>query len=206
MPASMILDQPATARAEATRAAIVETAERLFRGMGYRKTAVADIARELSMSPANVYRFFPSKAAINEAITARLLGGLDREAWAVATGPDPAADRIVALFRLLAERTRALCFDAQRMHDMIEAAMNEHWSVIDPHLAQIDAALAHIVTDGQRAGTFTADLDPAQTGCLLHQAITCFCHPTLVEQKARSGHAAGLPDAMAAFCLRALRA
>ena len=54
-------------RAEATRARIEETAERLFRTMGYQKTAVADIARELGMSPANVYRFFPSKSAINEA-------------------------------------------------------------------------------------------------------------------------------------------
>jgi AcrR family transcriptional regulator len=39
--------------------------------MGYQKTAVADIARELGMSPANVYRFFPSKSAINEATRTR---------------------------------------------------------------------------------------------------------------------------------------
>ena len=43
------------------RSRIEETAERLFRNMGYQKTAVADIARELGMSPANVYRFYPSK-------------------------------------------------------------------------------------------------------------------------------------------------
>ena len=60
-------------RAETTRAEIVTTAERLFRSLGYQKTAVADIARELGMSPANIYRFFPSKAAINEAICARTL-------------------------------------------------------------------------------------------------------------------------------------
>ena len=59
---------PRGARADATRAAIVEAAERLFRTLGYQKTTVADIARALRMSPANVYRFFPSKAAINEAI------------------------------------------------------------------------------------------------------------------------------------------
>jgi AcrR family transcriptional regulator len=51
-----------------TRARIMETAEALFRRLGFAKTAVADIAAELKMSPANVYRFFASKNAIVEAI------------------------------------------------------------------------------------------------------------------------------------------
>ena len=46
------------------RARILTTAERLFREIGYQKTTVADIARELRMSPANVYRFFDSKKSI----------------------------------------------------------------------------------------------------------------------------------------------
>ncbi|HET7714600.1 MAG TPA: TetR family transcriptional regulator, partial [Bauldia sp.] len=41
---------------EETRARIVETAEGLFRRLGFAKTTVADIAAELGMSPANVYR------------------------------------------------------------------------------------------------------------------------------------------------------
>jgi len=48
-----------------TRKQIIETAERLYRQYGYRKTTVADIAAELGMSPANVYRFFASKDAIS---------------------------------------------------------------------------------------------------------------------------------------------
>ena len=47
------------------RQQIVETAERLFREIGFQKTTVADIARELHMSPANVYRFFSAKSEIN---------------------------------------------------------------------------------------------------------------------------------------------
>jgi len=55
-------------RPDDTRARIMETADALFRRMGFAKTAVADIAAELGMSPANVYRFFPSKNDIVEAI------------------------------------------------------------------------------------------------------------------------------------------
>src|SRR4051794_12252262 len=39
---------------------ILDEAERLFRHYGYSKTTVADIARELGMSPANIYRFYAS--------------------------------------------------------------------------------------------------------------------------------------------------
>ena len=50
------------------RQQIIQTAERLFREIGFQKTTVADIARELRMSPANVYRFFGAKSEINEAV------------------------------------------------------------------------------------------------------------------------------------------
>ena len=54
-----------------TRQIIVDTAERFFRDIGYQKTTVADIAKSLRMSPANVYRFFDSKKSINEAVLER---------------------------------------------------------------------------------------------------------------------------------------
>ncbi len=56
-----------------TRCRILQTAERFFREIGYQKTTVADIAKTLRMSPANVYRFFESKKAINEAVVGRLI-------------------------------------------------------------------------------------------------------------------------------------
>src|ERR1700680_4596082 len=83
---------------EDTRARIMETAETLFRRLGFAKTAVADIAGELKMSSANVYRFFPSKNAIIEAICQRCLGELEDKAWAVARSRDPAPARLERLF------------------------------------------------------------------------------------------------------------
>ena len=67
-----------------TRSRIVETAERLFRQIGYQKTTVADIAKALRMSPANVYRFFDSKKAINEAVAERLMREVEGAIEAIA--------------------------------------------------------------------------------------------------------------------------
>ncbi len=47
---------------------ILEIAGRRFLHYGYQKTAMNEIARDLNMSTGNLYRFFPSKLAIAEAI------------------------------------------------------------------------------------------------------------------------------------------
>src|SRR5918997_5371187 len=77
-----------------TRSRIVETAERYFREIGYQKTTVADIAKALKMSPANVYRFFDSKKAINEAVAERLIAEVEAQLEAITARPGPAAERL----------------------------------------------------------------------------------------------------------------
>src|SRR5215212_4155786 len=80
-----------------TRERIMETAEILFRRLGFAKTAVADIAAELRMSPANIYRFFPSKTAIVQAMCQRCLNELEEKVWAVARAKGPASQRLERL-------------------------------------------------------------------------------------------------------------
>src|SRR5258705_10441350 len=56
-----------------TRERIMIKADELFRQFGFGKTTVADIAAELGMSPANIYKFFSSKEAIIQASADRIL-------------------------------------------------------------------------------------------------------------------------------------
>jgi AcrR family transcriptional regulator len=192
-----------TTRGEATRAAILQTAERLFRDIGYQKTTVADIARELGMSPANVYRFFTSKAAINEAICARLLDGLGELMWSIARGKGSPQERLQAIFRTSHQQTMQLFFHEKRMHDMVDAAMAEHWDVIETFIHAIETAIRHVIMDGQSQGVFAA-LPPDQTAKLVHCTMIGFSHPTLVSQCADEDLAA-VAEGMADLVLRALR-
>jgi Transcriptional regulator len=61
-----------------TRERIMIKADELFRQFGFGKTTVADIAAELGMSPANIYKFFSSKEAIIQASADRNLVALSR--------------------------------------------------------------------------------------------------------------------------------
>ena len=62
--------------------------------MGYHKTSVANIASELGMSPANVYRFFPSRDAINESICGRVVNEVVDIAVAIARTNATATERL----------------------------------------------------------------------------------------------------------------
>ena len=115
------------AKTDDTRARIMETAETLFRRLGFAKTAVADIAAELGMSPANVYRFFPSKNAIVEAICQRCLAELEEKAWAVARSRGPAADRMERLYLEILAYHKENLLTEQRVNDMVLVAIEHNW-------------------------------------------------------------------------------
>ena len=77
-----------------TRHRVLVVAERLFREIGCQKPTVADIAKVLRMSPANVYRFFDSKKAIHQGVARRLMGEVEDAAQAIGTMPGPATQRL----------------------------------------------------------------------------------------------------------------
>src|SRR5262245_66670097 len=113
-----------------TRARIINTAEALFRRVGFAKTAVADIAGELGMSPANVYRFFPSKNAIVEAICRRSLGEVENRAWATARSKLPAGQRLERLVLEILRYHKENLIAEQRVYDMVQAAIEHSWDAI----------------------------------------------------------------------------
>ncbi|WP_336490457.1 TetR/AcrR family transcriptional regulator [Methylobacterium nigriterrae] len=164
------------------RARILTIAERLFREMGYRKTTVADIAAELRMSPGNIYRFFPSKKALNEAVAERLLGEIEAELAGILARTDvPAAQRLRD-FLLVTHEMSAGHFTAnRRMHDMVEVAMAESWEVILCHIGRVEDMLGQLVEEGARTGAFRAR-DPRGAARCVQTAFVRFCHPALIAQ------------------------
>src|ERR1700755_1700449 len=84
-----------------TRERILVVAERLFRQIGYQKTTVADIAKELRISPANVYRYFDSKKAIHEGVARALLGEFEIEAQRIARSAGTAPLRLREMMKTI---------------------------------------------------------------------------------------------------------
>src|SRR5712672_2690820 len=170
-----------------TRERIMETAETLFRRMGFAKTAVADIAAELRMSPANIYRFFDSKIAIVEAICRRCLSAVEEKAWAVARSKGPAGQRMERLIlEILAYHKENLLIE-HRVHEMVLFAMDHMWDTIRAHKEVMRNVTELILRDGIESGEFEP-VEPRPTADLIMRSVLCFTHPLLIGQCLEEGH------------------
>jgi len=173
-------------RPDDTRERIMQTAEALFRRLGFAKTAVADIAAELKMSPANVYRFFPSKNAIVEAICKRCLGEVEEKAWAVARSKAPAAQRLERLILDILAYHRENLVTEQRVNELVVAAIEDNWETIRAHKDLLRNVAELILRDGIAAGEFEP-LDPRETAELFMRSVVAFTHPLIVGQCVEEG-------------------
>jgi AcrR family transcriptional regulator len=188
--------------ADEVRARIVDVAEEHFRRVGYARTAVADIAAVLGMSPANIYRYFASKSAINDAICQRLTAQAQGLVEAIVLGPGTASERLMRVAVELHRSNKARLTEEHRLHDMVQVAMAENWPAIEAHIREMEALFARLIRDGVAAGEFHAE-DPEEAARTLFDCFITVFHPALIAQCAHLDLEAQA-RAIARFVLRAL--
>jgi AcrR family transcriptional regulator len=187
-----------------THARIIATAEALFRRLGFAKTTVADIAAELDMSPANVYRFFASKNAIVEAICKRCLSEVEEKAWTVARSKAPAATRMERLILEILAYHKENFVTEQRVNELVVAAVEQSWDAIRAHKDVMRNVVELILRDGIEAGDFEP-VEPRETAELIMRSVLAFTHPLLVGQCVEEGEdVEGQARSSVRFLLRAI--
>jgi AcrR family transcriptional regulator len=164
-----------------TREKILVVAERLFRQMGYQKTTVADIAKELRMSPANVYRFFDSKKSIHEGVARTLMGEVEVEAQRIAQAPGPASVRLRELMKTIHRMNTERYVGDSKLHEMVEIAMEEDWDVCVAHMLLITETIGSVIGQGAASGEFEVADVPLAAMCAC-TAMMRFFHPQMIAQ------------------------
>jgi len=186
-----------------TRTRILDTADRLFRHYGYDKTTVADLARELGMSPANVYRFFASKLEIVEAIAVRMFEKRQQDYRAIVASEGSPSER---LRRLLVDdhlETMRTMIDDRKVHDIVEVAIKQQWPSIEHHLAAFADAIETLIREGVALGEFHV-ADTRRAAVTARQSFVSMIHPTLIVQCGDDQERAEAEE-LVDFILRALR-
>jgi AcrR family transcriptional regulator len=164
-----------------TRERILVVAERLFRQIGYQKTTVADIAKELRMSPANVYRFFDSKKSIHEGVARSLMGEVEQAAQTIAAQPGPAAVRLRELMTSIHHMNAERYVGDSKMHEMVAIAMEEDWDVCVTHMQLITETIGSVIAQGAATGEFEVRDIPLAAMCACTGMIRFF-HPQMIAQ------------------------
>ena len=104
------------------------------------------------MSRANVYRFFPSRDAINESICRRVVSEVADIAIAIARTDAPALEKLDRLLTAVHHHNKTKLMKEKRMHDMIVAAMQENWEGMKAHISRMVTIFEAIIREGDREG------------------------------------------------------
>ncbi|HEX6757906.1 MAG TPA: TetR family transcriptional regulator [Propionibacteriaceae bacterium] len=155
---------------------ILEAAEDVLRRFGPAKATVVDVARALEVSHGSVYRHFPSKAALRDAVAERWLARISEPLEVVASEDGSATERLRRWLELLIASKRSRALEDPELFETYVQLVAESRDVVVAHVETLTGQLAAIVADGVQRGEF-ADVDPAMAGCAVFDATARFHNP-----------------------------
>ena len=161
---------------------IVDAAIVRFTHYGYAKTTVAEIAEDLGVSPAYIYKFFESKRAICEAVAGETLQRIDDALWAAARTDRSATDRLRDIYRVVLRESVARFFQERKLHDMVVEAVQSDWAAIKRHKQTIGDVARHVLREGRQSGEFDRSMDEDRLADALWTTLVPFAHPKVLEQ------------------------
>ncbi|MEN2978203.1 TetR family transcriptional regulator [Tistrella bauzanensis] len=155
---------------------ILDAAEDVLRRFGPQKTTVVDVARALGVSHGSIYRHFPSKTALREAVARRWLHRVAAPLGQIAAGDGPALPRLRRWLDRLMALKRAKVLDDPELFAVYHALSADAGDVIDAHVAELIDQVARILADGMVAGDIRLGEPKAMARAVL-TATAAFHHP-----------------------------
>lgn len=172
-----------SAEAPLTRETILNAAEQVLRRYGPEKTSVVDIAKFLQVSHGSLYRHFPSKAALREAVTERwLYNSILLPLQGVAEKQEGSAEERLRLwFETLISSKRTYAAEEPEMFAMYAAVSLEAGELIKAHVDGLVSQIESILKYGFETKEFLPG-DEANKARALFLATSSFHHPALAPE------------------------
>src|SRR6202021_3345600 len=102
---------------------ILEVTEDVLRRFGLTKAPVVDVARALDVSHGSVYRHFPSKAALRQAVVKRWLVRANEPLQEIAEGSDAAPAKLERWLRtMISIKLKKVCEDPSMLTTFLTLA------------------------------------------------------------------------------------
>jgi AcrR family transcriptional regulator len=167
-----------------TRERIIVKADELFRQFGFGKTTVADIAAELSMSPANIYKFFSSKEAIIQVVADRNLVVLSDAVQRNMAESGPALDRIEKVLLTVYRHSADILRNERQVFKLMIRAYEQKWDCVEAFDKFLLQTLTKLVREGMSADEFESG-DAHRTAQLLFDCLILIRTPHLYQLEGR---------------------
>jgi AcrR family transcriptional regulator len=183
---------------------ILEVTEDVLRRFGLAKATVVDVARALDVSHGSVYRHFPSKQSLRQAVAKRWLDRVNTPLLKVLEGQEPAPARLEHWLRTLFAIKHKKFSDDPEMFATYLTLAREACDVVKGYKECLCDQVEQILTDGVKQGAFEiADVKAASRA--VFDATIRFHHPAHSEEWGDPDFAARI-DAVLALLLKGLEA
>ncbi|MEV7022936.1 TetR family transcriptional regulator [Kitasatospora sp. NPDC093558] len=133
---------------------ILLAAEDVLRRFGPAKATVVDVARILGVSHSSVYRHFPSKAALREAVTQRWLDQAHFELANISIEGGLAVERLHRWLLTLFAAKRKKALDDPQLFATYMVLVEENSGTVEAHIDTMVGQIAQIVQDGMETKEF----------------------------------------------------
>ena len=183
---------------------ILNVTEDVLRRFGLAKATVVDVARALDVSHGSVYRHFPSKASLRQAVAKRWLDRVNAPLQKIAEDSGPAPARLERWLRTMFEIKHHKLSEDPEMFATYLTLAQEACQAVKAHREGLMNQIAHILSDGVKQGVFEVT-DVKATARTLFDATSRFHHPAHAEEW-RDPDLAARIDAVLALLLKGLEA
>jgi AcrR family transcriptional regulator len=155
---------------------ILEVTEDVLRRYGLAKATVVDVARALDVSHGSVYRHFPSKASLREAVAKRWLERVSTPLAKIAESVGPAPAKFERWLRELFMAKQKRYLEDPEMFATYLTLAREACKTVNGHKTCLTGQLELILADGVKQGAFEI-ADTKVTAQAIFDAVTRFHHP-----------------------------
>jgi len=183
---------------------ILEVTEDVLRRFGLAKATVVDVARALDVSHGSVYRHFPSKASLREAVAKRWLDRVSTPLAKIAESSGPAPARLERWLRALFSAKHQRVSEDPEMFATYLTLAREACQTVKAHKESLTDQVETILSDGMKQGVFQVS-DAKTTARAIFDATIRFHHPAHAGEWSDPELPARI-DAVLALLLRGLEA
>jgi AcrR family transcriptional regulator len=192
--------------AESVETRILEIARAHLRKFGAARTTIVGVAHEAGMTHANVYRYFASKTALYEEITASWLRPIEARLRQAAEGADPATDKLENMLMTVHRAYRQKLESDPALFDLLIDALQQGRASAQRHRARVQSEIQRVLEEGVASGAF-AMADRRRAMSLIFDAAHRFIHPVALklDKDAAAATLAARFETVVAMTLRTLR-
>jgi AcrR family transcriptional regulator len=183
---------------------ILNVTEDVLRRFGLAKATVVDVARALEVSHGSVYRHFPSKASLRQAVAKRWLDRVNAPLRKIADASGPAPERLDHWLRTMFEIKQRKFNEDPEMFATYLTLAQEACQAVKAHREGLMQQIAHMLADGVKQGVFEV-ADVKATARALFDSTCRFHHPAHGEEW-KDPDLARRIDAVLALLLKGLEA